>query len=139
MAGFLDDIVWDPAGLSAAMRVVGVTRRALAGMCGVDEWTVGRWLNPHAPQEPPERVRGLLAGILDRRRGMVREAEEDVAKGSQAGRVLVAWYRNQAAYDRVHADGGDWQVADADSLAVADVYQAAGYEVEFRYMGEEEE
>ncbi|BAR04670.1 hypothetical protein HMPREF0620_1532 [Parascardovia denticolens DSM 10105 = JCM 12538] len=69
---------------------------------------------------------------------MVREAEEDATKGSQAGRMRVAWYRSQAAYDRVHADGGDWQVADADSLAVADVYRAAGYEVEFNYMGEKE-
>lgn len=112
----------DKTRLLAMMGMTGVTQGMLADMLGVRDRSVRRWISPTYPQYKPSKAAfELLDGLLEKQRAYV-----DMVVSDPNHRTELHYWRSQEEHDRATACIEDYRIANANSVAAAQVLAQQG-------------
>lgn len=128
----------EKATLRAQMAMVGMSQGMLAAEMGVEARSVRRWVSTSYPDyRPPQEAMDLVAAHLGQQRRVidfalskVDEAEADL--GAAPDHAALPFWASQKDYDAAHLDGGDYRMANANILAVAQILASRGIRTEWR-------
>lgn len=125
--------------LRAQMAMAGMSQGMLAAEMGVETRSVRRWVSEsYQNYQPPQDALDILADHLAQQREVVGCAlakVDEIAgrEGHAPDHVELRYWATQGGYDANHvpADGGDYRLANANSVATAQVLAMRGIRTEW--------
>lgn len=129
------------ADFRACRELVGMSQNLLADLLGVSITSVKRWEHPDKEWEPPEDAWDILDDAMERQAEVVSAAVDKAhelvgAVGKEPRSFQLTYWHGADDYESAHpGEGKFWQMANANSRAMAAILIAEGYEVGFNFGG----